>query len=74
MRPKRAIADYPCQRSSCDVFDNSFLPKQVETCIAVEAIQISILVQVFDRASHVVNFAHQLVMSWAGPSNSLKQQ
>ena len=43
-------------------FDNRLLLHQIEPNIAVEYLQISVLMEVFDIASDIVKRAHQLMM------------
>src|SRR5260370_39464981 len=63
MRPKTAVADDPCQRRSRDMLDDGFLLYEVEPCLTNEALQVPVVVQMFDGAAHVINFAHKIVMA-----------
>ncbi len=44
------------------MFGNGLLLKEVKARVAIEAFQIPVLVEVFDSASHVVNFTHHIVV------------
>ena len=54
MRPKTAVADDPRQRRSRDMLDDSALPYEVEPRLTIEALQVPVVVQMFDGAAQVM--------------------
>jgi hypothetical protein len=50
-------------RSSRDVLNNRLLLQQVKPHFAIELAQVTVLVEMFDRASYVVNLTHQVVVA-----------
>ena len=62
MCPERIVADDPRQSRPCDIFDDRLLRHQVEPNFALECLQISVFMEVFDIASNVVQLTHQVMM------------
>src|SRR6202022_1913590 len=48
-----------------DMLGNRFLSREFKACRAVKVFQIPVLVQMLDRAAHIVKLAHQVVMAGA---------
>lgn len=75
MRPQRVIVDNARQRRPGNMLDDCFLFHEIKARRAIKGFQIPVLVQVFDGASDVVEFAHQVVMSrtneYLGPALEL---
>ena len=63
MRPKAAIADDACECRPCDVFSDRILLQKIKARLAVKAFQVSIFMEMFDGAAHIVDFAHHVVMA-----------
>jgi hypothetical protein len=63
--PKIAVAHDPGKRRARDMLSDRVLPQEIKACLAIEAFQISVLVEMLYGASHIVNLAHHVVMAGA---------
>ncbi len=48
----------PGERGPSDIFDDRFLPYQIEARLTVKAFEVSVFVEVLHRAPHIIQFTH----------------